>query len=66
MAYPFLQGNIIFEQPTKGVLDAHLNTFMSVVSDLGYSPATIKTQMTLLKGFKRWAEGNHIVASNIH
>ena len=65
MAYPFFQGNIISEQPTKGVLDAHLNTFMSVVSDLGFSPATIKTQMTLLKGFKRWAEGNHIVASNI-
>ena len=65
MAYPFLQGPIVSEQPRKGVLDAHLNTFMSVVSDLGYSPATIKTQLTLLKGFIRWAEENHIVASNI-
>ena len=65
MAYPFKKGPIVSEQPRKGVLGAHLNTFMSVVSDLGYSPATIKTQLTLLKGFTRWAEENHIVASNI-
>ena len=65
MAYPFLQSHIVSEQPRNGVLDAHLNTFMSVVSDLGYSPATIKTQLMLLKGFIRWAEENHIVASNI-
>jgi site-specific recombinase XerD len=65
MANPVLHGHIVSEQPKKGILDAHLNTFMSVVSDLGYSPATIKTQLTLLKGFIRWAEENHIVASNI-
>ena len=65
MAHPFLKGQIVSEQPRKGVLGAHLNTFMSVVSDLGYSPTTIKTQLTLLKGFIRWAEENHIVASNI-
>jgi len=65
MAYPSLQGQIVCEQPTKGVLAAHLNTFMSVVSGLGYSPATIKTQLTFLKGFVRWVEENHIVASNI-
>jgi hypothetical protein len=65
MANPFLKGQIVSEQPRKGVLGAHLNTFMSVVSDLGYSPTTIKTQLTLLKGFIRWAEENHIVASNI-
>jgi site-specific recombinase XerD len=66
MAYPFTKGHIVSEQPRKSVLGAHLNTFMSVVSDLGYSPATIKTQLTLLKGFIRWAEENHIVASNIY
>ena len=65
MAHPFLKSQIVSEQPRKGVLGAHLNTFMSVVSDLGYSPTTIKTQLTLLKGFIRWAEENHIVASNI-
>ena len=63
MAYPFLQGHIVSEQPRKGVLDAHLNTFISVVSDLGYSPATIKIQLTLLRGFIRWVEENHIVTS---
>jgi hypothetical protein len=65
MAYPFLQGHIASEQPRKGVLGAHRNTFKSVVSDLGYSPATIKTQLTLLKGFIRWAEENYVVVSNI-
>lgn len=66
MAYPLFQGHIVSEQPKNGGLDAHLDTFMSVVSDLGYSPATIKTQLTLLKGFIRWVEDNHIVAFNIN
>jgi hypothetical protein len=65
MACPFFQGHIVSEQPKKGVLDAHLDTFIPVVSELGYSHATIKTQPTLLKGFIRWAEDNHIVAFNI-
>jgi site-specific recombinase XerD len=65
MAYAFIKGHIASEQPREGVLDAHLNTFMSVVSDLGYSPSTIKTQLTLLKGFIRWVEENRVVASNI-
>jgi hypothetical protein len=56
MAHPFLKGQIVSEQPRKGVLGAHLNTFMSVVSDLGYSPTTIKTQLKRLKGCIRWAE----------
>jgi site-specific recombinase XerD len=65
MAYPFLKDHIVSEQPRKGVLGAHVNTFMSVGSDLGYSSSTIKTQLTLLKGFMRWIEENHVVASNI-
>jgi len=65
MAYPFTKGHIVSGQPRKGVLGAHFNTFMLVVSDLGYSPATIKTQLALLKGFIRWAEENHVVVSNI-
>ena len=65
MAYPFIKGHIVSDQPRKDVLGAHVNTFMSVVSDLGYSPSTIKTQLALLKGFMRWAEENHVVVSNI-
>ena len=66
MAHPFLKGQIVCEQPRKGVLSAHLNTFMSVVSDLGYSSTTIQTQLTLLKGFMRWIEKNHVVAYKIN
>jgi len=65
MAYPFIKGHIVSDQPRKGVLGAHVNTFMSVVSDLGYSPSTIQTQLTLLKGLMRWVEESHVVASNI-
>ena len=46
MANPFIKGYIVSEQPRKSVLGAHVNTFMSVVSDLGYSPSTIRTQLT--------------------
>ena len=65
MAYPFIKCHIVSEQPRKGVLGAHVNTFMSVVSDLGYSPSTIQTQLKLLKSLMRWVEENHVVASNI-
>jgi site-specific recombinase XerD len=65
MAYPFIKGHIVSEKPRKGVLGAHVSTFMTVVSDLGYSPSTIQTQLTLLKGLMRWVEENHVVASNI-
>ena len=65
MAYPFKKGPIVSEQPRNGVLGAHVNTFMSVVSDLGYSPSTIQTQLTFLKSFMSWIEENHVVASNI-
>jgi site-specific recombinase XerD len=65
MAYPVIKDHIVSEQPRKGVLGAHVNTFMSVVSDLGYSPATIGTQFTLLKNLMRWAEKNHVGASDI-
>jgi site-specific recombinase XerD len=65
MAYPFIKGHIITEQPRKGVLDTHVNTFMSVVSDLGYSPSKMQTQLKLLKSLNRWIEENHVVVSNI-
>lgn len=65
MAYPSIKDSIFSEQPLKGVLGAHLNTFISVVSDLGYSSSTVQTQLSLLKSLMRWVEDNHVVASNI-
>jgi len=53
MAYLYIKGHIVSEQPRKGVLGAHVNTFMSVVSDFGYSPSTIQTQLMLFKGLRR-------------
>jgi site-specific recombinase XerD len=66
MAYPFVNGHIVSEQLKKVVLGAHVNTFISVVSGLGYSPSTIQTQLKLLKSFIRWIEENHVEASNIN
>ena len=36
MVYPLIKGHIVTEQPRKGVLGTHVNTFLTVVSDLGY------------------------------
>ena len=65
MANSSKKDHISFEQSNKGILVTHINTFMLANSDLGYSPSTIKTKLTLLKSFTRWAEGNPTVASNI-
>ena len=43
----------------------HINMFLSVSADLGYSPSTMRTQQQLLKGFMRWIKENHVVASDI-
>ena len=65
MAFPFIKGHIVSEQPIKVVLGAHVNTFISAGSDLGYSPSTIQTQLMLLKSLMRWVEENHVVTSDI-
>lgn len=65
MAYRFIKGHIVSEQPRQVVLGAHVNTFMSVVSDLGYSPSTIRTQLQLLTNLVGWVQENDVVASNI-
>ena len=65
MAYLFIKGHIVSEQQRKGILGAHVNTFMSVVSDLGYSPSTIRTQLQLLTNFMRWIQENDVDISNI-
>jgi len=65
MANRNAKGYIFFDQSRKSVLGAHLDTFMSVVSDLGYSPPTIQTQLKLLKSLMRWVQENDLTISNI-
>ena len=52
------ENHVATERPRKCILDAHINTFMSVVSELGYSPATMKMQRALLKNFIKWIQEN--------
>jgi len=61
MTNRFAQGHIISEHLGESALSAHVNTFTSVVSDLGYSPSTIQTQLKLLKSFMRWVQDNDVV-----
>lgn len=49
----------------KSVLGPQLDTFSSAISDLGYSHATIRTQLQLLAGFVRWIHVNDIDISKI-
>lgn len=50
----------------ESVLGPQLDTFASVVSDLGYSHATIRTQIHLLAGLIRWVQKNEIDISDIN
>lgn len=65
MANSFITSHIDSSQQEKDVLGAHVNTFISVVSDLGYSSLTILTQLNLLKNLIKWIEYNNVDASNI-
>lgn len=65
MANRFTKGYIVSERTRKSVLRTHLNTFMSVGANLGYSPSTIRTQMQLLKNLIKWVQENDVVISNI-
>ena len=49
MAYPFTKGHIVSGQPRKGVLGAHFNTFMLVVSDLGYAKVDIEGLRSIVR-----------------
>ena len=60
-----LKDPVVSERLIESVLGAHLNTFISVVSDLGYSPSTIRTQLQLLTNFVRWIQENDVGISNI-
>ena len=65
MANRFAKDYIVSERSRKSVLGTHVNTFMSVVADLGYSSPTMRTQQQLLKNLIRWVQENDIAISNI-
>ena len=60
-----LKDPVVSERHIGSVLGAQLKTFMSVVSNLGYSPSTIRTQLQLLTNFVRWIQENDVGISNI-
>ena len=53
------------ERLRESVLGPQLDTFVAVVSDLGYSPSTIRTQLQLLANLVRWIQENEVVISSI-
>ena len=65
MANRFTKDYIVSERPIKSVLGTHVNRFMSVAADLGYSPSTMRTQLQILKKLIRWVQENDVVISNI-
>ena len=65
MANRFAKDYIVSERCRESVLGTHVNTFMSVVADLGYSPWTMRTKQQLLKNLIKWVRENDIVISNI-
>jgi len=65
MANRFAKDYIVSERCRKSVLGTHVDTFMSVVADLGYSPWTMRIQQQLLKNLIKWVRENDIVISNI-
>ena len=66
MANPFAEGPIVSEQQRENALGTHINTFKSIVSDLGYSLSTIRSQLNLLRSFTKWVQGNHVVIAKIN
>ncbi len=65
MANRFAKDYIVSERCRESVLGTHVDTFMSVVADLGYSPWTMRIQQQLLKNLIKWVRENDIVISNI-
>ncbi|MGD9367657.1 MAG: hypothetical protein PVH87_18300, partial [Desulfobacteraceae bacterium] len=61
----FKKDYIVSGQSRKGILHTHLDTFLSVSADLGYSPSTMRTQLQLLKNLIRWVQENDVVISTI-
>lgn len=54
----FFKDHAVAERLKRSVLGPHIDTFVSVVSDLGYSPSTIRTQLEILASLTRWIQKN--------
>jgi len=65
MLEQFFKDHAAAERLREGVLGPQLDTFAAVVSDLGYSPSTIRTQLQLLANLVRWIQENEVVISSI-
>lgn len=61
----FLKNHVVAARLKESVLGPQLDTFVSVNSDLGYSPRTIRAQLQLLANFIGWIQENDVVISNI-
>ena len=61
----YFKNHEVAQRLRGSVLGPQLDTFASVVSDLGYSHWTIRTQLHLLAGLVRWIQKNEIVLSDI-
>ena len=60
MLESFFKNHAVAERLKKSVLGPHIETFVSVVSDLGYSPSTIRTQLEMLTSLTRWIQKNDV------
>jgi site-specific recombinase XerD len=65
MKEPSLQGHVAATPLSKAVLEPQLDTFVSGVSELGYSPSTIRTQLQVLAKFRGWIQANDVDISHI-
>jgi len=65
MIEQFYKDHAAAKRLRKSVLGPQLDTFVAVVSDLGYSPSTIRTQLQVLANLVRWIQENDVVISNI-
>ncbi|MBA3005933.1 MAG: site-specific integrase [Proteobacteria bacterium] len=56
----FSNDHVIAEHLKKNVLASQIATFLAFVSDLGYSPSTIRTKLELLSSLTRWIQKNDV------
>lgn len=56
----FSNNHAVAERLEKSVLGPHIDTFVSVASDLGYSSTTIRTQLWILTSLARWIQKNDL------
>lgn len=56
----FFKDQAVAKRLKQSVLGSQIDTFVSVVYDLGYSPSTIQTQLMLLTSLTRWIQKNDI------